>query len=191
MQGSWVEYAGSFLAGPPTLGVRFTGNDKSITPAIPGMIMSVDRGSFDGHPATDTAFYRLFAPAVPHTVMAKGRSCTACHNNPLALGYGRGELIFIAAESRWQFIPEYENLPADGLPADAWIGFLQEPGAATSTRSNFRPFTIAEQQRILTVGTCLTCHAGESSVMQKSLSENFAEYLQQLSSRCQVPRFAK
>lgn len=95
MQGSRVENAGSFLSGPSTLGVRDNSDSKQVEPAIPGMIMTIDKSSFISHAMPDdTSFYRLFAPASPHTIAAEGRTCTSCHNNPLALGYGRGELKF-------------------------------------------------------------------------------------------------
>ncbi len=38
----------------------------------------------------------------------------------MALGNGRGDLKFNPSNGRWQFIPEYECLAQDGLPADAW-----------------------------------------------------------------------
>ena len=82
MQGTWVEYAGSFLSGPPTLGVRDNNAGTQIEPAIPGMIMTVDHSSYGSHVLPDdTSFYRLFAPASPHTIAAAGRTCTSCHNN--------------------------------------------------------------------------------------------------------------
>jgi hypothetical protein len=190
MKGSWIEYAGSFLSGPPTLGARIYDTKIDIEPAIPGMIMTIDKGSYTTHALPENSeFYRLFAPAAPHTTTAQGRVCTSCHNNPLALGYGRGELIFNSNTLLWQFIPEYEVLPKDGLPGDAWIGFLKEPAAKTSTRLNFRPFTVAEQQKILTVGTCLTCHDNNSDVMRRSLHIDFPSYLDSLSDKCLQPAF--
>lgn len=190
MQGSWVEYAGSFLSGPPTLGVRDNSSGLRIEPAIPGMIMTIDKGSFASHAMPDdTSFYRLFAPASPHTIASAGRTCTSCHNNPLALGYGRGELKFNPANGKWQFYPEYENLPYDKLPADAWTGFLSKPVEKSSTRLDFRPFSVAEQEKILTVGACLTCHDNNSEVMRASLNSDFNRYLKTVSEVCLVPDF--
>jgi hypothetical protein len=186
MTGSWVEYAGSFLYGPPTLGVRVKAQTKTVEPAIPGMIMTLDKGSFQPHTLPgDTSFYRLFAPASPHTIGAEGRDCKSCHNNPLALGYGRGKLSLTEKNNswQWQFRSEYENLE-DGLPADAWTGFMQEPAATVSTRSNFRPFTVAEQKRILRVGACLTCHDSNSQEMKNSLMTDFNLYLKTISDQC-------
>jgi len=190
MPGSWVEYAGSFLSGPPTLGVRLNKQGKDIEPAMPGMIMTLDKGSFTGHASpNESEFYRLFAPTAAHTTTARGRSCTSCHNNPLALGYGRGQLNFDLQTSIWKFTPEYEKLPTDGLPADAWTVFLQEPAEKVSTRLNFRPFAIAEQQKILTVGACLTCHDNSSDVMRHSLEVGFSTYIETISTACRLPEF--
>jgi hypothetical protein len=190
MQGSWVEYAGSFLSGPPTLGVRDNSSGQQVEPAIPGMIMTIDRSSFISHAMPDdTSFYRLFAPASPHTVASEGRTCTSCHNNPLALGYGRGELKFNPANGNWKFTPEYETLSHDNLPADAWIGFLKEPKEKSSTRLDFRPFSVSEQEKILTVGACLTCHDNESKVMRASLNSDFNNYLKTITRQCKLPEF--
>ena len=190
MKGSWVEYAGSFLSGPPTLGVRVNDDSKQVEPAIPGMIMTMDKSSFIPHAIPeDPDFYRIFAPASPHTIAAEGRTCTSCHNNPLALGYGRGTLKFNPDNGRLEFIAEYESLETDNLPADAWTGFLQEPAEKSSTRLNFRPFSVAEQQKILTVGVCLTCHSNTSEVMRKSLNFDFANYLTTMSAECKLPKY--
>ena len=188
MPGTWVEYAGSFLYGPPTLGVRITGETKTIEPAIPGMIMTIDKGSFEPHAMPeDTSFYRLFAPASPHTIGAEGRDCQSCHNNPLALGYGRGKLRLkeSAGKWSWSFTSEYVELQ-DGLPADAWTGFMEEPVGIPSTRTNFRPFTVDEQKRILRVGACLTCHESNSSEMTNSIQVPFNNYLETISDSCRI-----
>ena len=90
----------------------------------------------------------------------KGRDCRSCHANPAALGYGRGQLKYEVkgGAGNWIFTPAYPRSPQDGLPMDAWIGFLQEPGADTTTRKDARPFTLQEQRNILLVGACLECH---------------------------------
>jgi hypothetical protein len=107
------------------------------------------------------------------------------------LGYGRGELEFMEVSGmwRWHFNSTYESLERDNLPADAWTGFLKEPAEFASTRLNFRPFTIAEQRNILTVGACLTCHDDNSSIMQQSLRQEFDTYLSTISSECRIPIF--
>ncbi len=196
VNGSWVEYVGNFLAEPPTLGVR-EGEKNTIEPALPGMIMTIDKESFyyeDRLKSVDESwtFHRLFSPAAPHTTSTKGRNCKSCHNNPLAIGYGRGELIFevIEGKGKWKFTPEYAANKYDGLPEDAWIGFLESPDTIiVSTRTDFRPFTVEEQKRILTVGTCLTCHEENSDVILKSLDKDFSKYVLKISNECVLPNW--
>ena len=190
--GAWIEYAGEFLAGTPTLGVREGDSARSVEVAIPGMIMTWDKSSYEqGKETGESDFYRLFAPAKPHTTSAKGRDCQSCHNNSLALGYGRGELKYKVEGNtgRWYFSPEYADLHQDGLPADSWIGFLGERHDMVSTRDNFRPFTLEEQKRILTVGACLTCHSPQKEPLKSSLEQPFSNLLSRTSAACVLPSF--
>jgi len=191
-KGSWVEYTGSFLAKPPTLGMRIEKGKKEVIPVIPGMILSIDLSSFSKKLHDSLLFRRLFAPIAPHTTSIKGRSCKSCHNNPLALGYGSGKLKYVIKNNKghWKFYPEYENNPHDGLPEDAWIGFLRNRTGMVSTRTNVKPFNIVEQQKILTVGACLTCHKETSKVMQRSLN-NFSLALRNRTSKCILPDWNK
>ncbi|MCB0635895.1 MAG: hypothetical protein KDC54_04735, partial [Lewinella sp.] len=78
------------------------------------------------------------------------------------------------------------NEPADGLPQDAWIGFLREPGPDATTRPYARPFDMATQRRILTVGACLTCHRQEEPLMLESI-DHFQEVLGRRSAACVLP----
>jgi hypothetical protein len=55
-----------------------------------------------------------------------------------------------------------------------------------STREGARPFSVEEQRRILTVGACLACHAGDSAVMTRAL-EDFEGTLSRRSARCALP----
>ena len=192
VHGSWIEYAGEFLAEAPTLGVRVEEDKKSVEVSIPGMIMTWDKGSHKaGETTGESTFYRLFAPAKPHTTSAEGRTCKSCHSDPVALGYGRGTLEFKVQgkHGQWLFESAYEHLEQDGLPADAWTGFLEEPGELVSTRTNFRPFNVEEQQRMLTVGACLTCHTKASELMINSIHRDFSELLEQMTAECKKPVF--
>jgi hypothetical protein len=186
--GSWVEYVGEYNAHPPALGIRFGENLKSVIPVVPGMVLTIDVSGFTKQKHDSLIFQRMFAPAAPHTTAAKGRSCKSCHNDPVALGYGKGELKF--AKGHWVFEPAYQNNPHDGLPEDAWIGFLQERSDKVSTRSNVRPFSIEEQKRILTVGACLSCHEEGSAVMQNSLID-FQDVRKRMSRKCVLPEWGK
>ncbi len=193
-KGKWVEYLGEFFAEAPTLGIVEEMEADShlvrrVKTFIPGMIMTIDGSEFPGTKRAETwTFHRLFAAGAAHTTNRDGRSCTSCHNNPLALGYGRGELRYRIENDKgaWEFFPEYAPSEYDGLPQDAWTGFLTEPHHPAATRSNARPFRVAEQQRILTVGACLTCHDQNSDLMLRTLTD-YRGQLERLSDQCLLP----
>ena len=107
------------------------------------MIISIDKNNNGKE-----IFKRLYAPTVAHTIEKESRSCKSCHSNPVAIGYGRGELTYIQVGKygKWNFKPEFSLSKNDGLPEDAWIGFLREGIKPFSTRQNARPFTIGEQK---------------------------------------------
>lgn len=195
-KGAWVESSGGFETAPPTLGIRTDPADATrpqgvVDTFVPGMIMELDRNLQAGQPA-DPVFRRMYARTFAHTIRREARSCTSCHNDPVALGYGRGDLRYVVSEGagRWQFTPLHESLPQDGLPADAWIGFLRTRNGMLSTRDEVRPFTPEEQRRILQVGACLTCHAGDSPVMKQSVVD-FAAVQARRSPQCAFPVWAE
>ncbi|UBM61873.1 cytochrome b N-terminal domain-containing protein [Candidatus Sulfidibacterium hydrothermale] len=187
-KGSWVEYTGQYLAQLPALGIREKDKKREFVPVIPGMIMTIDRESYTHRRHDSLLFRRLFAPAAPHTTSAKGRSCKTCHNNPVALGFGKGKLTYRIVQHHgiWEFNSTYQDNPHDGLPEDAWTGFLKNRTGMVSTRKNVFPLNVAEQKKMLTVGACLTCHSENSAVMQKSLFD-FQSVLQHRSKKCVLP----
>jgi hypothetical protein len=192
VRGAWNEKAGPFAADLPTLGVRRVAADAAarrdvIDTFVPGMILTIDRNREPGRPS-DLVFRRLYARIEPHTTRRDVRSCQSCHSDPVALGYGRGELRYdrTPAGGRWTFTPASPSLPDDGLPADAWIPFLGTRDGMVSTREDVRPFTAEEQRRILRVGACLTCHAPLSAVMRDSVPD-FDALLARRSARCVIP----
>lgn len=197
VNGAWIEYAGPYLADPPTLGVRkLTIKGKSqevIDTFIPGMVLTINRKDPDkkGEPiAKHNTFRRLYAPTSPHTTTKKGRSCESCHSNPISMGYGRGELKFVKTErgkGEWRFNPTYRN-HVDGIPEDAWIGFLQTRTKDSATRSNARPLNSKEQKKILTVGSCLSCHPGNQKEI-KRIYEDFQKSLKKMTPQCRKPEF--
>ncbi len=193
-KGSWIEYAGKYLAIPPTLGVEQDilpdGEvSQKIKTAVPGMVLTIDKSAYTHVKGEDQfIFKRLFAPAEAHTTQTRGRSCKSCHNDPVALGYGEGNLTFNKESRKWNFQPKYQKNKNDNLPEDAWTGFLKERIGEFSTRENFRPFTLKEQEKILTVGTCLNCHDETGEIMINSLI-NFQMTLKNLSKFCLLPVF--
>jgi hypothetical protein len=191
--GAWREEPKDYLNDAPALGVmrRISVDgptEERVATFIPGMVLQLDVPRDGGKQGA--IFRRLFAPASPHTTAAKARDCKSCHANPVALGYGRGELKYVVhgADAEWKFVPQYALSPQDGLSADAWIGFLQEPKANGSTRKGARPFTLAEQRRILVVGACLGCHAPNERRLA-AVFNRFTDYRARISPRCRVPNW--
>lgn len=184
VRGAWKETSGPFEARLPTLGIQASatpGQSDQVQTFVPGMVLTLD------HPGASTRFQRLYARTEPHTTQKGARSCTSCHNDPEALGYGKGRLVCerTTRGGRWRFTPTLPPGP-DGLPADAWIPFLGTRPGPVSTRSDVRPFSVAEQKRILAVGACLTCHDARSAPMVQSLRD-FQGVLRRRRPQCLVP----
>lgn len=217
LEGGFLEYLGTPRTSPPTLGVRRArdGKKTTIVPFAPGMVMTLNPGpktnttggkappSAERLITKETIFRRLYAPVAPHTTTHKGRSCKSCHLDSIALGYGQGKLKLLtptsapastpASTSRpisgsWRFEPAFELAPQDGLPADAWIGLFGQPRQPAATRSDARPFTPAEQERILRVGACLGCHDFAKS---QPLYGDFKKSLERITPRCVLPKRSK
>jgi hypothetical protein len=191
VKGTWNETAGPFEPVLPTLGVLSDGDARgAIDTFVPGMVMTFDRNKEEGKPP-EVLHRRLYAKLFSHTVRREARSCASCHADPVALGFGKGELRYVVqgAAGRWQFRPEKKASPHDGLPGDAWTGFLGTREGMVSTREGARPFSAGEQKRILRVGACLACHAGDSAVMRRALA-GFEATLAARSPRCALPAWA-
>ncbi len=192
VKGTWNETAGPFEPLPPTLGVLHAGDARgAIDTFVPGMVMSFDRNREAGKPP-DLIHRRLYAKLHSHTTRREARSCASCHADPVALGYGKGELRYRVSGTtgRWTFRPAAGAAKHDGLPEDAWTGFLAERTGMVSTREGARPFSVDEQRRILTVGACLACHAGDSPAMKRALAD-FPGTLAARSARCALPAWPK
>lgn len=142
--GSWEEQGSTAEALPPTLGETIDGGLVTVSP---GMILTID----------DRQLRRLFAPVSAHTT-SRSRSCTSCHSNPAALGFGRGTSTFTKSGNGLE-VSFSLSMPraADGLPQDAWVAPWTSNGV--STREWLRPLSAATQRRVAAVGACLTCHA--------------------------------
>jgi len=191
IKGEWKEYVAEFSSSQPALGVRELEDKNIIEPAIPGMILTIDIGSYFGNPENDISFHRLYAPNSPHTTTKAVRDCKSCHANPSTLGYGNGTLDYDINNNKgnWVFTPEYALNPNDNLPEDAWIPFLKnvDKDVVNSTRTDFRPFNVEEQKKLLFVGACLQCHDDNSKVMKQTLELGLKFTLDNLSDSCVLP----
>ncbi|GAA4951422.1 selenite/tellurite reduction operon c-type cytochrome ExtM [Algibacter agarivorans] len=191
VKGEWKEYVAEFSSSQPALGVRELDDKNVIEPAIPGMVLTIDKGSYVGNPENDISFHRLYAPNSPHTTTKAVRDCKSCHANAATLGYGNGTLVYDINnhKGKWIFTPEYALNVYDNLPEDAWIPFLKkvDKGDVSSTRADFRPFNVEEQKKLLFVGACLQCHDDNSNVMRQTLDLGLKFLLQNLSDSCVLP----
>ncbi|MDP3312014.1 hypothetical protein [Lutibacter sp.] len=193
-KGQWKEYVAEFSSMLPAMGVMENNGKKEIKPAIPGMILTIDKGSYAGKEiGEEVTFHRLFALNSPHTTTKKVRDCKSCHANSEALGFGAGNLTFDIKKGfgKWNFVPEYALNSNDNLPEDAWIPFLKnvKKDVINSTRTDFRPFTVKEQKQLLLVGACLQCHKETSKVMQESLINGIQPLLKKLNKSCILPTY--
>ena len=184
-KGKWIEHAGNFDAGPPTLAIFKIDNKTHIKTVVPGMVLTIEKDEL-----FNKKFYkpeRFYAPASPHTVIIPEKNCKKCHLNPITFGYGEGQLVYANTDnvSKVRFVPAYENL-YDGLPADAWVDFLSTRTDRVATSDYIRPFNTAEQKKLLNVGACLTCHDENSQVMLKSLV-NYQSVFEARTRFCVIP----
>lgn len=191
-KGKWTEMLGGFGYAQPVMGVRKEGGKKQITPAVPGMIMTLDKTAFTGpHIGRDSIFLRLFAPVAAHTTTTKSRTCESCHNNSEALGYGKGTLSYLVNNNKgsWQFDSYYENMDQDSLPQDAWNGFMHKIDASKkySAHENFFPLGLERQKRVLQVAACLNCHSENASLREEMTKGNYQNLLRKLSKKCVLP----
>lgn len=193
VKGQWKEYVAEFSSSLPAMGVREHKGSKTIEPAIPGMIMTIDLNSYEEKSKKESLlFHRLYAPNSPHTTTKEVRNCASCHSNSATLGYGKGTLIYEVKNNygEWIFTPEYALNSNDNLPEDAWIPFLKtiDKKTVNSTRTDFRPFTVKEQKRLLLVGACLQCHKDDSEVMKQTIEFGIDPMLKKISKSCVLPK---
>ncbi|GAB4130363.1 MAG: selenite/tellurite reduction operon c-type cytochrome ExtM [Ignavibacteriales bacterium] len=187
--GEWLEHPKDLIAESTTLGVKEIIEDgekkKEIIEVMPGMILTIDKSKKEKQ-----IFKRLFAPAFSHTIRKESKTCEDCHLNSVVLGYGRGELKFSVEDKKGKFvfIPKYSNNKNDNLPEDAWTGFLKERKTNSATRENIRTFSVEEQKRILTLGSCLTCHKSNSSIIKATLFD-FDKTIKLRSKACIIPEW--
>jgi hypothetical protein len=187
----WVEYIDDFGISAPVMGVQKDKSKYKIHPAIPGMIMTLDKSAFKGKKGgSDKNFFRLFSPVSAHTTSSKSRDCLSCHFNPEALGYGKGVFTIESKNTykKIQFIPDYENYKYDGLPQDAWIGFLSDlsPKKRYSGHDNFLPLNLKLQKSILEVGTCIKCHKNDKELNDIMLSGGFQSLKKNMKNVCKI-----
>jgi hypothetical protein len=177
--GVWEEHIDHFYALPPSLGIRIKNGVEKIDTFIPGMVLTIDgidNGKIrrDNNQVDFQIFKRLYAPTSSHTTVKNGRSCESCHSDSRAIGFGSGKMNIdriVNGKVSIAFESEYADHPADNLPLDSWIKPFTELKEPSSTRVGARPFNSSEQNKILVVGRCLSCHKGSADNIKKIYSD--------------------
>jgi len=180
IKGAWLESTGFSGPYPPALGIfRNIRNREGIYPAVPGMVLSID-----GMEGEKPIFQRLYSPVLPHTITASGRDCESCHNDPFAMGFGRGRLEFYFENGKYRIknYPYYESNKNDGLPEDAWIA-TESFSVGKSTRDFFFSPDSVMIEKMITAGACISCHKEQS--FRINLLNNFDVYYSRRKNECQ------
>ena len=191
-QGRWIEHVAEFGFAPPTIGVKKIGNNKEFVPAIPGMIMTLDKSGFKANKTgKDQKYVRWYAPNAAHTTTKLARNCASCHTNSQALGFGKGVLNYIvnAKTARWKFTSHYANALQDGLPQDAWIGFLKDINKKKTYSSHdyFSPLNLKEQKKMLEVGACIHCHGKDDKFLKRLTDGDYIKMQKTRKKACVIP----
>ncbi len=137
--GAWIESSEGFAFSPPALAVRA---DRTIVPAVPGMILDIEPSGREGSGANR----RLFAPLEPHNTGKKARTCESCHLSSTALGLGTGTLDLDGQSP--SFLPRESARSDPSLAEDGWTS-LVAARPAPGTRIGFRSLDAAELRREL------------------------------------------
>lgn len=191
-KGRWVEHIAEFGYLPPTIGVSTAGKTKEYVPSIPGMIMTLDASKFpDENKKFVEKFIRWYAPNAAHTTTKEVRDCASCHNNPQALGFGRGTLVYEVKNNKahWKFDSYYADAPQDGLPQDAWIGFLKDVNQKKtySAHDYLKPLDLKDQKKMLQVGACVECHGKDKAFLNRMVEGEYQKMLKNRTKKCIIP----
>jgi len=148
----------------PTLGINSEGK---VAPFIPGCQVIFTQIGPDGKVQVDNKIYTTadgtsgFAhnQIQPHTISKESRTCEDCHSNPKAVGLGSGVY----------------NSRANGLDIDFEMDKIVDAEGKqlqATSHEGARPFNKEEQQRILRVNACASCHAYTDKEIWKDITKS-------------------
>ncbi len=117
----------------------------------------------------------VVAPVQPHTITKYSKKCSDCHNNPMAIGLGKGYLEFTDNE-QIIFRPVY-NVKKAGIN----VNFPFETIVSSDGRIQFQSvsdngFQVFKRNRILKilrVGKCIPCHNSYNDKIYKNNNFTF------------------
>ncbi len=125
------------------------------------------------HDDNTTSF--AVAPVQPHTVTKLSKRCHDCHNNPMAVGLGKGYLE-LADNDTIIFKPIYD-IKSSGVNVDfPFESIVSHDGKIqyqSLSNENFKVFNSEDIIKILRVGKCIFCH---NSYEDKIYKENNFKY---------------
>lgn len=125
-------------------------------------------------------------PLDPHSTRTEARGCQECHSAPKALGLGEGAL---QPQGMTTLLPSADGADVFGLGLDVPADAYTDPAGRAlqgSSRPWRRPFTAAEQRRILAVGACLPCHKGYEDPLWRNYAEKLSLWSRGLAPACEV-----
>ncbi len=175
-KGMWYEYR-SFTRYSDTV-LCINGRGK-VSPAqfCQSQVTFPDKGYYNKvftHNDNTTSY--VVAPVQPHTVSEVSRKCRDCHNNPMAVGLGKGYLKFTDKE-KIIFKPLY-NVKKAGIPVNFPFESIVSANGKIQFQSvsnrGFKVFKREKILKILRVGKCVQCHNSYSDKIY--LRNNFPLY---------------
>ncbi len=122
----------------------------------------------------------VVAPVQPHTVTKLSKKCEDCHNNPMAIGIGKGYMKFTDNE-KIIFKPLY-NMKKSGIsvkfPFESIVSPTGEIQYQSTSNRGFKVFNKEKILKILRVGKCTPCHNKYSDKIYKN--DNFTFYYKKI-----------
>ena len=146
----WSETRSYLRWETPILGINSEGK---VSPFMPGCQAIFTQIGADGSALYDKKIFTTYDglsglaqnPVQPHTVTKEARTCEDCHASRKAVGLGTG--IY--------------NAKANGLDIDFELERIVDENGKQLQATNHigaRPFSKEEQDNILRINTCLSCH---------------------------------
>ncbi len=159
-RGMWYEYRSFIRYSDTVLGIDGRGKVSPLQ-FCQSQVTFPDKG-YDNkvfiHEDNTTSY--VVAPVQPHTVSKTSKKCDDCHNNPMAVGLGKGFLKFTDDE-KIIFMPLYNSAKAGmsvSFPFESIVSLDGRKQFQSVSNRGFKVFKRKEILKILKVGKCTPCH---------------------------------
>ncbi len=168
--GMWYEYRSFTRFSDTVLGIN-SRNKVSPLQFCQSQVTFPEKRYFNKvfiHNDNTTSF--VVAPVQPHTVSEASKKCDDCHNNPMAVGLGKGYLKFTDNETII-FKPIY-NMKKSGIAVSFPFSSIVSPNGKIRYQSvsnkGFKVLTRDIILKILKVGKCTPCHNSYNDKIYKN-----------------------